>query len=56
MCYVISCLWTYTIIIRGNFRGAQTFRVFEGRTVNAKIKTGMNSHVLVFQILVGVVS
>ena len=28
----------------GNFRVVQIFVFFEGRTVNAKIKTGRNSH------------
>ena len=32
----------------GNFRGMQTFVFFEGRAVNAKIKTRINSHALVF--------
>ena len=34
--------------IAGNFCGVQKFAFFEGKTVNAKIKTGMNSHAPVF--------
>ncbi len=32
----------------GNFRGVQIFAFFEGRVVNAKIKTGINSHAPVY--------
>ncbi len=43
-------LSTIAIIYRiaGNFREVQNFAFFEGRAVNAKIKTGINSHTLVF--------
>ncbi len=34
--------------IAGNFRGVQIFAFFEGRVVNAKIKTGINSHAPVY--------
>ncbi len=34
--------------LTGNFRAVQIFTFFEGRAVNAKIKTGINSHELVF--------
>ena len=34
--------------IAGNFRGVQNFAFFEGRVVNAKIKTRINSHASVF--------
>ncbi len=40
---------TYIIYrIAGNFRGVQIFAFFEGRVVNAKIKTGINSHAPVY--------
>ncbi len=34
--------------IAGNFHGVQIFAFFEGRVVNAKIKTGINSHAPVY--------
>ncbi len=34
--------------LTGNFRAVQIFTFFEGRAVNAKIKTGINSHESVF--------
>ncbi len=37
-----------SVIHTGNFRGVQTFAFFEGRAVNAKIKTRISSHALVF--------
>ena len=36
--------------IAGTFREVQNFAFFKGRAVNAKIKTGMNSHAPVFHI------
>ncbi len=46
----MGSLSTIAIIyhIEGNFREVQNFAFFEGRVVNAKIKTGINSHSLVF--------
>ena len=38
----------YIYRIAGNFRGVQIFAFFEGRVVNAKIKTGINSHTPVY--------
>ncbi len=37
-----------TYCIAENFRGMQNFAFFDGRVVDAKIKTGINSHAPVF--------
>ena len=40
----------YVYCIAGTFREVQNFTFVEGRAVNVKIKTGMNSHAPVFHI------
>ena len=42
-----DCIYIYNRRA-GNFSEVQNFAFFEGRAVNAKIKTGLNSQALVF--------